>query len=307
MSPSRLAPSFLLGDEMTTAVEIAEHFDFNPSGSDSFTGDCPSCGYRGFSVTQKNERTLFYCHGGGCSAQEIISALKDVGLWGANASMELLEPLDDDGHARSAVPPASSAHRDAAIAMFQRSQSAEATVVETYLRARGYHGIIPTTLQYVRGKHPSDGAIHPIMLGLAYRWDCSGSFEFVGVHRTFLAPDGTGKAALDPNKMSLGNIRGAAIALGPIATKLAVSEGIETGLSFMQATGIPTWAALSAGGLQTLILPPEVREVLIAADPDPVGLKAARVAAQRWHDEGRIVRIVQPPEGTDFNDLARAS
>jgi len=75
----------------------------------------------------------------------------------------------------------------------------------------------------------------------------------------------------------------------------------------MQATSIPTWAALSAGGLQALVLPPEVREVLIAADPDLVGLKAARIAARRWHGEGRIVRIVEPPEGTDFNDLARAS
>jgi len=50
-----------------------------------------------------------------------------------------------------------------------------------------------------------------------------------------------------------------------------------------------------------------VREVLIAADPDPVGLEAARVAARRWHGEGRIVRIVQPPEGTDFNYIGRAS
>ena len=64
---------------------------------------------------------------------------------------------------------------------------------------------------------------------------------------------------------------------------MAVSEGIETGLSFMQATEIPTWAALSAGGLQALLLPPEVREVLIAADRDLVGLNAAQIAAARWH------------------------
>jgi hypothetical protein len=54
-------------------------------------------------------------------------------------------------------------------------------------------------------------------------------------------------------------------------------------------------------------LPPEVREVLIAADADLEGLKAARIAARRWHGEGRIVRIVKPPEGIDFIDLARVS
>jgi putative DNA primase/helicase len=74
----------------------------------------------------------------------------------------------------------------------------------------------------------------------------------------------------------------------------------------MQATSIPTWAALSAAGMQALVLPREVREVVIAADPDPVGIKAARLAAHRWHTEGRAVRIIKPPQGFDFNDLARA-
>jgi len=75
----------------------------------------------------------------------------------------------------------------------------------------------------------------------------------------------------------------------------------------MQATGIPTWAALSAGGIKKLLLRPNAREVLIAADADPAGISAARIAAQRWHAEGRKVRIVKPPERLDFNDLARAS
>ena len=85
----------------------------------------------------------------------------------------------------------------------------------------------------------------------------------------------------------------------------AVSEGIETGLSVLQATGIPTLAALSAAGVQALVLPACVHEVFIAADADPVGMDAAETAARRWHTEGRIVRIVKPPEGLDFNDLSR--
>jgi hypothetical protein len=57
--------------------------------------------------------------------------------------------------------------------------------------------------------------------------------------------------------------------------------------------------------MQALILPARVQEVFIAADHDNVGLNAAHAAARRWHAEGRTVRIVRPPQGLDFNDLAR--
>jgi putative DNA primase/helicase len=69
---------------------------------------------------------------------------------------------------------------------------------------------------------------------------------------------------------------------------------------------LPGWAALSANGIRSLVLPPSVRKVLIAADNDASGTgeQAARDAAQRWLAESRRVRIAIPPEpGTDFNDL----
>jgi putative DNA primase/helicase len=74
----------------------------------------------------------------------------------------------------------------------------------------------------------------------------------------------------------------------------------------MDATGIPTWAGISAGGIKALILPslPLASEVVIAADNDPPGIQAADEAAERWTVEGRLVRIALPPAGMDFNDLA---
>jgi hypothetical protein len=288
---------------MTSATEIAEHYALTPSG-DGFTGKCPSCGYRGFSVTQRDGRTLFYCHGGGCSPGEIISALREADLWGDPSPDGHLEPQGKYG-TKPDKPASRSDHCGAAMAMWQRSWPAEGTIVETYLRARAFRDAIPPTLRYVTGKHPSDGEMHPIMVAAVSR--AGSPAQIVGIHRTFLLADGSGKSAFDPNKMSLGNIRGGAVRLAMPASKMAVAEGIETGLSFMQATGIPTWAALSAGGLQALLLPPEVREVLIAADPDLVGRTAARSVARRWHGEGRVVRIVEPAEGYDFNDLGRAS
>ena len=287
---------------MATATEIAELYNLTESG-DSFTGDCPCCGYRGFSLTEQDGRVLFHCHGGGCAQDEIIEIFQEADLWGTSPQ-NLFEFLGEEPQKRGRKPKQSDHTTSVknAFAMLQRSQPAEGTVVETYLRARGYRGPIPISLRYVTGMHPSDSVFHPVMLGAVIRADQPASF--IGIHRTFLLADGSSKAALEPAKMSLGPIGGGGVPLADRGEKMAVSEGIETGLSFMQATGIPTWAALSAGGMKRLVLPSEAREVLIAADADEVGLQAADEAASRWHAEGRRVRIIKPPEGLDFNELA---
>jgi hypothetical protein len=129
----------------------------------------------------------------------------------------------------------------------------------------------------------------------------------VAVHRTFLRQDGLGKADLDPDKMTLGRCKGGAVRLAPPARVLAVSEGIESGLSYMAGSGIATWAALSAAGIRNLVLPDIVQQVVVAVDPDPVGLMAAWYAARRWLADGRQVGFARPPLGLDFNDLARAA
>jgi putative DNA primase/helicase len=101
---------------------------------------------------------------------------------------------------------------------------------------------------------------------------------------------------------------GGAVRLAPALPNdwLVIAEGIETAFAIMQATGLPAWAALSAGGIERLILPASVRRVLITADNDAngAGAHAARTAAAGWLAEGRRVRIAMPPEpDTDFNDV----
>lgn len=229
----------------------------------------------------------------------MIQALREYGLWGDQT------PNLSEFPVAHPAPISKTDNTDAAREIWERAEPAAGTVVETYLRARGFLGEIPISLRYVRGKHPADGSFHPVMLGAAV---LTGNTNIVGVHRTLLREDGSGKAPLTPKKMSLGDVRGASVPLAyaRVSSKVAVSEGIETGLSILQAMSIPTLAALSAGGIQTLIRPPGVQEVFIAADHDDVGLRAADVAARRWHAEGRVVRIVKPPKGMDFNDLARS-
>ncbi|WP_431268681.1 toprim domain-containing protein [Dankookia sp. P2] len=90
---------------------------------------------------------------------------------------------------------------------------------------------------------------------------------------------------------------------------LVVGEGIETALSAAAMIGGGAWSAISAGNLASLPLPPPPAcpMVVIAADPDPAGERAAHDAAHRWRGEGRTVRIATPDAaGSDFNDLLRA-
>jgi DNA primase len=125
----------------------------------------------------------------------------------------------------------------------------------------------------------------------------------LGIHRTFLARDGAGKAPVNPQKMLLGPCKGGAVRLAQANDLLMVGEGIETCLAAMQATGNPVWAALSTSGLRALDLPTELHDVIVLADGDDAGDSAAREAAQRWSREGRRVRIARPAWGHDFNDL----
>ena len=153
------------------------------------------------------------------------------------------------------------------------------------------------------GRHPS-GQRRPQMIALVEHVEHGP----IGVSCTFLAIDGSQKATLDPVRLFRGPVGGGAVRLGTICPGdwLVIAEGIETTLSVMRATGLPGWAALSASGIARLILPPEARRVLIAADNDAnrVGAVAAHDAARRWRSEGRRVRIAMPSDvGTDFSDL----
>ena len=189
---------------------------------------------------------------------------------------------------------------EAALVIWQSAMPAGGTLAENYLVSRGLYLPPPPTLRFHAGlKHPS-GGIWPAMVALVTH---GGDGKPVGIHRTFLTRDGSGKAPLDPAKMMLGPCRGGAVRLDQPKHVLMVGEGIETCLAAMQASGNAAWAALSTSGLRALDLPREVRDVIILADGDDPGEAAAQDCAWRWKREGRRVRIARPPQGMDFNDL----
>jgi len=154
--------------------------------------------------------------------------------------------------------------------------------------------------------HWETKAGYPAMLGQVR--DCNG--VVIGLHRSYLAfnEEAVTKAPVEKAKKMLGRVAGGAVRLAKLGDgdRLALSEGIETGLAVMTACpDLPVWATLSTSGLEQVDLPPAVRRVLILADNDAsgAGMRAADAAARRLRAQGREVAIAVPPQdGEDFND-----
>ncbi len=132
-----------------------------------------------------------------------------------------------------------------------------------------------------------------------------------GVHRTFLARDGSGKAPVDGDKqkMMLGPVAGAAIKISPdgdVMLGLVVGEGIETCLA-ARALGIkPVWALGSAGAIGALPALPGIEGLTLLGETDANGINARECerCARRWLASGQATVERLEPLGTgDANDV----
>jgi putative DNA primase/helicase len=183
--------------------------------------------------------------------------------------------------------------------------------VDYYLRARGIKLSVFSSELYYHAKLPyyEDKKLlgyFPAMLAKVQ----NENGQVVTLHRTYLG-DGCKANVLTPKKLmpaiKPGASIGAAIKLyEPIDGKLALAEGIETALAFNFATQLPIWATVSALGMEKVVLPSSVSEVVIAADNDASGCgqEAAANLMKRLLAERRSVRYVMPPiVGHDFNDV----
>jgi hypothetical protein len=195
-----------------------------------------------------------------------------------------------------------------------------------YLDARGLAEVpCPTALRFhpelsyhhTVSKHESVFlGNHPAILALVSGPDG----ELVNIQRIYLTPDGEKLQpsymgeSLAPKKLMTsirpGAIMGAAVRLFEAGRVLAVAEGVETALSYHSLSGLPVWACLSAKGLERVVIPDFVDEVVIAADRDAngVGLESAVKLARRMMDLGKEVRIHLPLDlmhggNTDWNDV----
>lgn len=289
-----------------TAADLANCLGARRSGN-SYTANCPVCGYYGgLRFTDGNPdqqgrpRILARCYGAGCSFREIMVACRES--YSENRSLTCTSRSVARGQARPSRQDDDDLG-EATRRLWSRARPPAGTPVEMYLSARGITGRIPAAIRYLPdAKHTESGERLPCMIAAIRRWPGD---EVVAVHRTFLAADGRTKASVEPARKSWGSPTGGAVRLGKMCGEIIAAEGIETALSASELIGLPAWAALSAGGIEKLILPPGI-SVVIVADHDQVGLAAAHRAATRWRADGRTVRILAPmAAGCDANDTLR--
>jgi hypothetical protein len=124
--------------------------------------------------------------------------------------------------------------------------------------------------------------------------------ELVAVHRTFLDPVEPIKAQIDEPKRALGLLTGGGCWLRRGGVCLIVAEGLETALSLGGAFPKAALAAgITAHHLTEMTIHSAYERVLIAADNDDAGRRAASVLTNRLED--RFV-ITVFPRLKDFND-----
>jgi hypothetical protein len=234
-----------------------------------------------------------------------ISRFPDL-LAEARAHLARPQPVFPDAVARKAKAPGGTPA--AATRLFAASVPVTGTLADTYLRSRGLTqgGSMSALHFHPKCWHRDDGQTKSIPRPALIAAVTDGAGALQGVHRTWLAPDGQGKAVVETQRRAMGHLLGNAVRLTPHDDILVVGEGIETMLSLLEAVpGLPVWAALSSGHLGAVLLPEGVQRLYIAIDRDPAGRGAAERLSARATEIGIAVRVLEPRLG-DFNDDLRA-
>ena len=192
--------------------------------------------------------------------------------------------------------------------MFAASLPLAGSLAEVYLRTRSITQTAPSSTLRFHPKcwHRDGGQTKPVPRPALIAAVTDGAGALQGVHRTWLAPDGQGKAAVETPRRAMGHLLGNAVRITHADQALVLGEGIETMLSVREAApSLPVWAALSSGHLGAVLLPDGLQRLYIAIDRDPAGQRAAERLTARATEAGIAVRVLEPQLG-DFNDDLRA-
>lgn len=262
---------------------------------------CPAHGDRKPSLSLADApdgRLLLNCKTG-CAFTDILDALRSRGALSRDYRPEPPSPAEMARRKAEDEAAAQMAEKRA-LACWRDAQPIGGTIAETYLRGRGITCALPDSLRF----HPD--CWHPSAQRAPAMVARIDGLPRLAVHRTYLRPDGSGKADLDPPKAMLGAALGGAVRLTAAKGPLVVAEGIETALSLTCGLlGRPAtiWAALSCAGIAGLRLPSRPGRLTIASDGDRPGHDAAHKLAERASALGWSVSLLPAPEGRDWNDI----
>jgi hypothetical protein len=277
-----------------------------------FVGACPVCGTGNDRFAIQPKRKVFNCRVCGkggrgsvdleifCSGVDYVEAVKQ--LTGATSlsshrspAAEAAAQAEADKRKAEQQQDEAAQHRKAAW-LWLRRQPAIGSLVETYLRARGYSGTIPPTLGFLppRGEHgpamiaayAGPNEIEPGELGAL-------DPTTAAIHLTRLLPDGSDRLRTKGAKITIGRPLGMPIAVSSITDglSLCICEGIEDALA-LAAAGYAAWASGNASFMPALAdsVPDYITTVILEQHPDESGRRySARLA--------ELLRAREPRKG----------
>jgi len=238
----------------------------------------------------------------GCTPTEIIKVLAATGRWVCETQGNNTHPQDDAEAKRNS---------ELALAIWNEGVDPHGTMAEVYLWGRDLS--LPNDCGALRfhARCPRGAERGPALIAAMCPLQ---SHEPVAIQRVFFTADRATKISA----MMLGPTSGCAMKLtGHYEThseplmfcpRLFVCEGLETGIALIERGYSPLWALGSAGAIERLPILFGVGQLIICADHDPVGLRAAKVAADRWNATTHQEAIIITPEaeGRDYADPLEA-
>jgi hypothetical protein len=195
---------------------------------------------------------------------------------------------------------------EAARRLFAMAKPIGGTLVEAYLAHRGITHLSGTDALrfhprcYYRSSEHEPTEVWPAMIAAVT--DRFG--HLTGVHRTWLAPDGSSKAPIDTPRKAMGDLLGHGVRFGIPGEVMAAGEGIETILSLRQVLpGMTMVSALSAAHLAAILFPDVLRRLYIVRDNDPAGDSTRNILVDRANAAGIEALVITPVLGDCNEDL----
>lgn len=270
-------------------------------------GCCPFHADRTPSFSVSDEKGLFHCFGCGAGGDVFDFVMRRDQLSFSEAVRWI-----DGGSSAPRVPPVSfhpvkqNQTEETALRIWNQAVPIRNTVAEKYLASRclpvvNLSGL--SALRFARLPYRGSRERHPVLVAAVT--DLEG--RVCGIQRTYLSDDGS-KLDVPAPKLSLGRLRGGAIRIGEGSDVIAVCEGLEDGLSiWLTNPELSVWIAAGAGMMASMRLPEGCRQIIVAADRDEAGMRAAAAAKHAYSRCVSRVKVIHPLPGfKDFNAQLQA-
>jgi putative DNA primase/helicase len=308
---------------------------------------CPGCGGKDrFRFDDKDGNGTFVCSQGGGEllAGDGFMLLEHVHGWTRAESFQTVRDAVGMGKSAAVQPtfPVSAAHTQKAPEPPKMNHRKELSrVKETWGQGVDIHGTLVETYLASRGiltdSIPADAHLRFHRWLTQYAPNGKGGFtvlhegpamialitnvhdEILGIHKTFIRPDGSGKADVPGGnakflKKCVERLNGGAVRIhapDPQSGMIGIGEGIETVLAMHTLTRrkggiLPVMAALNTTLLADWVPPVSARNIAILADNDKAGLEAAaklQARLRQYRPDAATDILIPPQAGMDWNNV----